>query len=75
MDTDTVAAPAEVTQQVDAGDHDKFAHYVHKDHLMISTVDGYAIQALCGKIWMPTRDGRNFPICPECKQIKEGLPI
>ena len=55
------------------GDHEKFAHYVHKNDSMISIVEGKPIQALCGKIWIPTRDGSKFPLCPECKKIFDTL--
>ena len=30
--------------------------------------------ALCGKVWVPNRDPGRFPVCPECKEIFEGLP-
>jgi hypothetical protein len=29
--------------------------------------------ALCGKVWVPGRDPKKFPVCPECKEIYEGL--
>ena len=29
--------------------------------------------ALCGKTWVPSRDPERFPVCPECKEIWEGL--
>ncbi|MEP7333599.1 MAG: DUF3039 domain-containing protein, partial [Terracoccus sp.] len=28
---------------------------------------------LCGKIWVPNRDPQKFPVCPECKEIYNGL--
>jgi hypothetical protein len=37
-------------------------------------VFGTPIKALCGKVWVPSRDPRKFPICPECKEIYESLP-
>jgi len=58
----------------DAGDHDKFAHYVPKDKLMQALVDGTPVRALCGKLWTPSRDPSRFPVCPECKEIWESLP-
>lgn len=57
----------------DPDDHDKFAHYVNKDKLMEAMVEGKALLALCGKYWVPTRDGLMFPVCPECKEIWESL--
>jgi len=30
---------------------------------------------LCGKVWVPSRDPQKFPVCPECKEIYESLPV
>lgn len=61
-------------EQVQAGDHERFAHYVKKDKIVESAVLGGAVVALCGKVWVPNRDPGKFPVCPECKEIYEGLP-
>lgn len=61
-------------EQVEAGDHERFAHYVKKDKIVESAVLGDPIEALCGKVWVPSRDPGKFPVCPECKEIYEGLP-
>ena len=57
------------------GDHDKFSHYIHRDEMMEAFVEGKPAVALCGKIWVPTSDGKNFPLCKPCKEIFETLPI
>src|SRR5215469_7213266 len=56
------------------GDHERFAHYVDKNEMMESHVFGTPIKALCGKVWVPSRDPQRFPVCPECKEIYESLP-
>ena len=56
------------------GDHERFAHYVDKNEMMESAVFGTPIKALCGKVWVPSRDPKKFPVCPECKEIYESLP-
>jgi Protein of unknown function (DUF3039) len=56
------------------GDHERFAHYVQKDKIVDSAVSGSPVVALCGKVWVPTRDPKRFPVCPECKEIYESLP-
>jgi hypothetical protein len=56
------------------GDHDRFSHYVEKDKLTEAMVMGTPVVALCGKVWVPSRDGTKFPVCPECKEIWESLP-
>ena len=56
------------------GDHERFAHYVDKNKIVESAVTGNPVVALCGKVWTPSRDPKRFPVCPECKEIYEGLP-
>lgn len=68
--SDIQHATAHVSQD---GDHDKFAHYAEKDEIMKAFVYGVPIVALCGKIWVPTRDGEKFPVCPECNKIYSQL--
>ena len=58
----------------EAGDHERFSHYVPKDKLMQALVEGTPVRALCGKVWTPSRDPKRFPVCPECKEIWESLP-
>ena len=60
--------------RTDDGDHERFAHYVLKDKIMDSAVNGTPVVALCGKIWVPNRDPNRYPVCPECKEIYESLP-
>jgi hypothetical protein len=55
------------------GDHERYAHYSPKDEVMYSLVEGVPIMALCGKIWIPNRDPKKFPICPTCKEIYAGM--
>ena len=63
-----------VEEQVEAGDHERFAHYVQKEKIVESAVMGAPVVALCGKVWIPNRDPGKFPVCPQCKAIFEGLP-
>ncbi|MEU5877614.1 DUF3039 domain-containing protein [Spirillospora sp. NPDC047279] len=55
------------------GDHERFAHYVKKAKITESAVSGTPVVALCGKIWVPNRDPKKFPVCPECKEIYESM--
>lgn len=59
--------------RVDEGDHERFSHFVPKDKLTEAMVMGTPVVALCGKVWVPSRDPQRFPVCPECKKIWEGL--
>jgi hypothetical protein len=56
------------------GDHERFSHYVPKDKLVDAMVNGTPVVALCGKVWVPSRDPEKYPVCPECKEIWEGMP-
>lgn len=62
-----------VEQPVEPGDHERFAHYVRKEKILSSALSGEPVVALCGKIWVPGRDPKKFPVCPICKEIYEGL--
>jgi len=73
LDGDTLLEPTtrELTEE---GDHERFAHYVRKDTILDSAVNGTPVIALCGKVWVPTRDPSRFPVCPDCRRILDGLP-
>ena len=55
------------------GDHERFSHYVPAGELTEAMVMGNPVVALCGKVWVPSRDPQRFPVCPECKDIWESL--
>lgn len=63
----------EKIDQVEAGDHERYSHFVKKDKIVESAVMGNAVIALCGKVWVPSRDPQKFPVCPTCKEIYEQL--
>lgn len=63
----------ELRQEVEPGDSERFAHYVRKEKIMESAFSGDPVIALCGKVWTPGRDPEKFPVCPECKEIYDGL--
>lgn len=55
------------------GDHERFSHYVRKEKILESALSGEPVTALCGKVWVPGRDPKKFPVCPVCKEIYDGL--
>lgn len=69
----TALLEREEVQDVEPGDHERFSHYVRKEKIMESALTGKPVRALCGKKWTPGRDPEKFPVCPECKEIYEGL--
>jgi DUF3039 family protein len=62
-----------VPQVAEPGDHERFSHYVRKEKILESALSGEPVTALCGKVWVPGRDPKKFPVCPTCKEIYEGL--
>ena len=58
--------------EAEAGDHERFSHIVPKDKIVESAVTGSPVVALCGKVWVPSRDPRKFPVCPTCKEVFES---
>lgn len=62
-----------IEQPVEPGDHERFAHYVRKEKILESAMSGEPVIALCGKVWVPGRDPKRFPVCPACKEIYQGL--
>ncbi len=61
------------------GDHERFAHYVRargrsaEALVLEARIHGFAVEALCGKRWVPSRDPKRYPVCPECAELAKGL--
>lgn len=55
------------------GDHDRFAHYVDKNESTRAYIEGTPVRALCGKVWVPTRDPSRYPVCPTCQEIVDTV--
>jgi hypothetical protein len=56
--------------RLDDGDDDpKYSHFVRKDDILRSAVDGVPVTALCGKKWLPSRDPEKYPVCPRCQEM------
>jgi len=58
---------------LEPGDHERYSHYVKKDKVVESAVMGTPVVALCGKVWVPSRDPEKFPVCPDCKDKYEAM--
>ena len=63
----------EVIPETTTGDDDPdgLAHIVTKDEQMRGYVGGQPIRALCGKVWVPTRDYQGLPICKACEKERD----
>jgi Protein of unknown function (DUF3039) len=53
----------------DDGDHERFSHFADRDKITEAMVTGTPVVALCGKVWVPSRDPSKYPVCPECKRL------
>src|SRR5947208_10933126 len=60
--------------RLDDGDHERFSHYADKDKIMEAMVTGTPVVALCGKVWVPSRDPKKFPVCPDCQRLYDLGP-
>lgn len=82
--TNLDTAPVHVDPELD-GDHERMSHIVlegvkiNEDDFVSAgpsvvegMVNGTAVKALCGKIWIPGRDPKKYPLCPTCKDIAEA---
>lgn len=85
MSSDLISAPVTSDPILD-GDHERFAHIVLESakvgdgdervrftDVTAAYIEGTPVQALCGKVWVPSRDPKRYPICPTCREIAEGL--
>lgn len=52
-----------------------FAHYAEKAKVTEAYVMGNPIIAICGEVFIPSRDPEKLPICPACKSIMDALFI
>lgn len=83
--TDLSVQPVTQDPSLD-GDHERMAHIVLEGwkpeegdfvsagpSVVEGLVNGTAVKALCGKIWVPSRDPKKYPLCPTCKEIAESF--
>jgi Protein of unknown function (DUF3039) len=64
------------------GEHERMAHIVAPKRsddgegfisaaalVTEARIYGTPVTALCGKVWIPDRDPKNYPVCGTCKEI------
>ncbi|MDA0371308.1 MAG: DUF3039 domain-containing protein [Actinomycetota bacterium] len=39
--------------------------------ILEARVTGTPVEALCGYVWVPSRDPKKLPVCEECKNVYE----
>jgi hypothetical protein len=83
--TDISVAPVHTDPMLD-GDHERMAHIVLEGvegddgelvpmgtSVVEGIINGVPVRALCGKVWVPGRDPKKYPLCGTCKEIAESL--
>ena len=61
------------TQKTDSDDSEHFAHYAEKAEVTEGYIMGTPVMAICGKIFVPSRDPEKLRVCPSCKEILDAL--
>ncbi|HEX4540438.1 MAG TPA: DUF3039 domain-containing protein [Acidimicrobiales bacterium] len=85
VDTSPDVAPVNTDPLADEGDHERMTHIVlgglhtnEGDFVPTGTtvaegiINQVPVRALCGKVWVPGRDPRRYPLCPTCKEIAQS---
>lgn len=55
------------------GGSDDVAHIVTRRDQMIGYLAGEPIEALCGRVWVPTRDYEGLPVSQACTDERERI--
>lgn len=63
----------DVENKISTDESKQFSHFAEAAKVTEGYVLGTPIEALCGKIFIPSRDPERFPVCPICKKIAEAL--
>ena len=56
----------------------RVAHIIHSagkaaGKVTEAIVEGTPVEALCGKVFVPSRDPKSLPVCSRCKAIKDQI--
>lgn len=55
-------------------DEPEISHYCRKSDILRAYIEGTLVEALCGVLFVPTRDPERYPTCQECAGILRSLP-
>ncbi len=71
------ARPAVFTETVDPDllEEGKVAHIAPAAKITEAYILGTPIEALCGRLFVPSRDPNNLPVCQECKERYEFMLV
>lgn len=63
----------DLDQETESGDNNELAHYAEAASVTEGYVMGTLVQALCGKVFIPSKNPERLKVCPICKEIVEAL--
>lgn len=63
----------DLDEQTNSDDNNELAHYAEAASVTEGYVMGTPVQALCGKIFIPSKNPERLKICPICKEIVEEV--
>ncbi|ANA86406.1 hypothetical protein BH762_gp113 [Gordonia phage OneUp] len=73
MSTDVLERPD--VRDSDTDEPEKVVHYIKRNEILESVVDGKFVRTLCGEILQVTKTAKDgSPVCERCKEIHAGLP-
>ena len=55
-------------EEVDAGEEKRYAHYAEKTSVTEGYVLGTPVLAVCGKLFIPSRDPKKVPTLPDLQK-------
>ena len=59
--------------ELNSNNYMNYAHYADSVSVTEGYVTGKIVKAICGKFFVPSKDPKDFPVCPICKQLAETL--
>lgn len=72
--TETIERPDAKTDDGTGTDDPEVFHYVRKNEIAESAVEGKHLVALCGEVFPVTKVPKaGAPVCPHCKRIYDTL--
>jgi hypothetical protein len=57
----------------DDNDDEQFAHYAESASVTEGYIMGTPVIAICGKVFVPSRNPERLRVCPICKEIMDAL--
>jgi hypothetical protein len=61
------------TDTTNTNDSEDFAHYAEAAKVTEGYIMGTPVIALCGKVFIPSKDPLKLRVCPICKEIADAL--